>query len=141
MQADAMHGLNENNQTRILVCDDEEPMRFAVSTVLCRAGFHVETANDGRQALELIRRQPECYQIVITDNAMPRLDGISLVQQLRADGFEGKLVVLSGGLDAAGYERYTELCVDEIISKPLNAERLRQVVCQLLPAFQSGTSA
>jgi CheY-like chemotaxis protein len=140
MQADAMGGLTENHQTRILVCDDDEPMRFAVSTVLNRVGFNVETANDGRQALEMIRRQPGCYRIVITDNAMPRLDGIGFVRQLRADGFEGKIVVLSGGLDAADYQRYTELCVDEILSKPLNAERLREVICQLRPAFHDGIS-
>lgn len=119
-------------QPCILVCDDEASARTSVSVVLNLAGYRVETANDGEEALTLIRRQPERYHLVLTDNAMPRLDGIGLVRRLRTDNYEGKIMVLSGCLDAADYEAFNDLAVDDIMFKPFNVHEFRETVSHLI---------
>jgi two-component system chemotaxis response regulator CheY len=66
----------------ILVVDDSASIRQAVATCLRAAGYRVVEAGDGREALE--RAATECFELVVTDLNMPRLDGLGLVAGLRA---------------------------------------------------------
>ena len=66
---------------RILAVDDSPSMRQMVSTTLASAGYEVEQAEDGVQALQLASRQR--FDLVITDVNMPNMDGITLVRELR----------------------------------------------------------
>jgi two-component system chemotaxis response regulator CheY len=66
----------------ILVVDDSASIRQAVATCLRTAGYRVVEAGDGREALE--RAATECFELVVTDLNMPRLDGLGLVAGLRA---------------------------------------------------------
>ena len=67
---------------RILAVDDSPSMRQMVSATLTSAGYEVEEAEDGVQALQLAGRQR--FDLVITDVNMPNMDGISLTKELRA---------------------------------------------------------
>jgi len=70
----------------ILVVDDSAFMRKLVSHTLTRAGYHVVEAIDGQDALELAAQAAQnTIQLVLADQNMPRLDGIGLTRQLRAD--------------------------------------------------------
>ena len=121
-----------DNKSAVLVCDDEESSRCSLSVVLKLAGFQVETANDGVEALALIARDPLHYKMVTVDNAMPRLDGIGLVRKLRSDGYAGKIMVVSGCMDGADYEEFNDLAVDGIFLKPFDVNDLRVTVSSLL---------
>ena len=66
----------------ILAVDDSASMRQMVSFTLKGAGYNVIEAADGQEALEKARTQP--VDLVLTDQNMPRMDGITLVKQLRA---------------------------------------------------------
>jgi two-component system, chemotaxis family, chemotaxis protein CheY len=66
---------------RILAVDDSPSMRQMVSATLTNAGYEVEQAEDGVQALQLADRQR--FDLVITDVNMPNMDGITLVRELR----------------------------------------------------------
>jgi len=66
----------------ILAVDDSASMRQMVSFTLKGAGYNVIEAADGQEALEKARAQP--IDLVLTDQNMPRMDGITLVKQLRA---------------------------------------------------------
>ncbi|MEI8341635.1 MAG: response regulator [Verrucomicrobiota bacterium] len=120
--------------TRILVCDDEAPVRELVSVLLEMAGYHVETATDGAVALQMILDQVDRYKLVLTDHKMPQLDGLGLVRELRGCEFDGKIMVLSGCLDQEDAAAYTELAVDGIMSKPFNFAEFRNAVSRLLSA-------
>ena len=65
----------------ILVVDDSASMRQMVAFALTSAGFSVEEAEDGEDALG--RAQSQCFNAVVTDVNMPRMDGISLIRALR----------------------------------------------------------
>lgn len=66
---------------RILVVDDSASMRQMVAFALTSAGFSVEESEDGQDALG--RAQSQCFDAVVTDVNMPRMDGISLIRALR----------------------------------------------------------
>lgn len=63
----------------ILIVDDEKRMRHLLSIMLTAKGHRVDQAEDGVQALEMIKSTP--FDMVITDIKMPRLDGIGLLKR------------------------------------------------------------
>jgi DNA-binding response OmpR family regulator len=65
---------------RILVVDDEPDIRRLNSELLIEAGYEVDIAADGVMASELLARNP--YDLIITDNQMPRMSGVELLQEL-----------------------------------------------------------
>ncbi len=66
----------------ILVVDDTRSMRKMVAAVLQTAGYEVEEAGDGVEALALARVR--VFDLVVTDQNMPRMDGVSLIRELRS---------------------------------------------------------
>ncbi|WP_460355113.1 SpoIIE family protein phosphatase [Mycobacterium sp. ZZG] len=79
-------------QARVLVADDNADMREYLSRLLRSDGYRVEAVVDGHTALEAIRASPP--DLVISDVMMPRLDGLGLVAELRADRRTAALPVL-----------------------------------------------
>ncbi len=76
----------DRNSVRILAVDDEEDILMAIQTHLEMDGYHVETANSAKEALEKINEQT--FQIILTDINMPKMDGLELlekVKELRGD--------------------------------------------------------
>ena len=69
------------NPIRVLVADDEIHMRRVVSMFLERAGYRVETAANGREALDAILKSPP--DVLLTDISMPQMTGQQLCQELQ----------------------------------------------------------
>lgn len=72
--------MNAPEKTSLLIIDDEPPIRTLLKRVAERAGFAVDTACDGVEALEMLERKD--YAIAIVDLMMPRLSGYELVQKI-----------------------------------------------------------
>lgn len=72
--------MNAPAKTPLLIIDDEPPIRTLLKRVAERAGFDVDTARDGVEALEMLARKD--YAITIVDLMMPRLSGYELVQKI-----------------------------------------------------------
>jgi two-component system chemotaxis response regulator CheY len=66
---------------KILVVDDSESVREIVRDTLEKAGYQVQTAPDGKDALELL--PAEAFQMVVTDLYMPQVDGLTLIREIR----------------------------------------------------------
>jgi two-component system response regulator AtoC len=79
---------------KVLVVDDEEPLRRLLKKELSRKGFYVQTAEDGRSALAVLRDEP--FDVILLDIVMPGMDGIALLQILKADPASPVIVVLTG---------------------------------------------
>lgn len=123
----------ESMSHRIVVCDDELHVTRSVGMKLTKAGFAVETAQDGVDALEAIRR--ELPALVITDCQMPRKGGIELCHDLRSDPLTNSLPIIM--LTAKGYEfdhteMKRELGLSEIMLKPFSPRELLQTVQHIL---------
>ncbi|WP_373365613.1 SpoIIE family protein phosphatase [Mycobacterium kansasii] len=111
-------------RARVLVADDNADMREYLTRLLRSADYRVEAVSDGRQALAVIRA--EVPDLVISDVMMPRLDGLALVAQLRADPRTAAVPVLL--LSArAGQEASVEgldAGADDYLVKPFAATEL-----------------
>ncbi|MGW0162605.1 SpoIIE family protein phosphatase [Mycobacterium sp. NPDC003323] len=82
----------QHSPARVLVADDNADMRHYIARLLTGAGYSVEEAADGRQALDQIRSHPP--ELVVSDVMMPNIDGLQLVAALRGDPRTAALPVL-----------------------------------------------
>ena len=90
------HGLTDASLTMatILIIDDEEMMRVLLRSTLKGAGYEVVEASNGRQGLELYRRRPT--DLVITDIAMPEMNGLDMILELTRYFLDAKVIAISG---------------------------------------------
>lgn len=80
-------------EVKILVVEDNEVMRYEISSFLRLAGFQVIEAENGQIALDLLKT--ECVSAVLTDCQMPVMDGITLVKTIREVGMKIPVICLS----------------------------------------------
>ena len=116
----------------ILVVDDTRSMRKMVTAVLQAAGYSVEEAGDGAEALEKARVR--VFDLVVTDHNMPRMDGVTLVKELRQlpDYDAVALIVLSTEVDPALKLRGREAGATGWMAKPFDPQRMLDVVGQFI---------
>src|ERR1035441_3361670 len=106
---------------RILVVDDEPQIARVLRTSLQSNGHEVMVAQDGAAALDqFLKAQP---QLVITDLAMPGMDGIELTREIRARSQVPVIVLSVRGNDASKVAALDE-CADDYITKPFSIQEL-----------------
>ncbi len=116
---------------QILVVEDEKAVAHMIAMVLGGPAAKVFTARNGWEALIKIGATAQPFDVVITDHRMPRMGGLQLVRQLRAQNFGGKILVLSAHLSDEDIRAYEELCVDMMMSKPFDFDELQQAMAVL----------
>jgi two-component system, OmpR family, KDP operon response regulator KdpE len=106
---------------RILVVDDEPPIRKLLRMGLTAHGYEVIDAPNGKAALELLARKPH---LVILDLGLPDIDGLDLLRQLREREEALPIVVLSSRGDEAGKVAALDLGADDYVTKPFGMDEL-----------------
>ena len=110
------------NPLRILIVDDEPPIRRFLKTALGAQDYRVEEAGDGESALEFLKRNP--VDLVILDLGLPGMDGLEVIRRLRGEGAAMPIVILSSRDDEAGKVQALDLGADDYVSKPFGMEEL-----------------
>lgn len=111
------------NPVRILVVDDEPPIRRFLRASLGSAGYDVLEAEDGKLALDMMRRN--AVDLVVLDLGLPGvIDGFAVIEGLRRSGSSVPIVVLSARTDEAGKVRALDLGADDYVSKPFGTDEL-----------------
>ncbi len=110
---------NEQEAMHILVVEDEPSQRLLLRRLLELLGHRVDVAANGQEAFELVVQQPP--QVVITDLAMPEMDGLELIRKLRATpaGRQLYIIVLTVLDDEDSLEEVFGSGADDFISKPI----------------------
>jgi UDP-3-O-[3-hydroxymyristoyl] N-acetylglucosamine deacetylase len=114
----------------VLVVDDEAEIRASVRGVLADEGLRVLEAEDGRQALEVLAH--ERPELVLLDVWMPEMDGIQLLERLRAEPSSPEVVMISGHGNIETAVKATKLGAFDFIEKPFSLEGLLRVVNRAL---------
>jgi two-component system KDP operon response regulator KdpE len=106
---------------RILVVDDEPPIRKLLRMGLTAHGYEVLDATNGKTALELLAEKPN---LVILDLGLPDIDGLKLLGTIRRRHESLPIVVLSSRGDEAGKVAALDLGADDYVTKPFGMEEL-----------------
>jgi len=107
---------------RVLVVDDEPPIRRFLRTSLTSQGYQVLEAEDGLAARAVL--QKNAVDVVVLDLGLPGLDGFEIIKQLRESGSALPIIVLSSRTDEAGKVRALDLGADDYVTKPFGMEEL-----------------
>lgn len=108
----------------ILVVDDEERMRKLIKDFLTNKGYHILEAEDGEKALEIYQENKSKIMLILLDVMMPKLDGWSVLRQIRQENKELPIIMLTARGEEQDELFGFELGVDEYISKPFSPKIL-----------------
>src|SRR5271167_4931048 len=101
---------------RILIAEDDDIIRRIISNALAGDGYAVNAAADGEQAWEALRHN--AYALLVTDNEMPRLTGIKLIERIRKAGMSLPVIVASGNFPVDRVRDYPQFQITAVIPKP-----------------------
>ena len=117
---------------RILVVEDEASIRDLTTAVLTRSGYQVEAAVDGAAAWTSL--QQSSYDLLVTDNQMPKVTGVELLKKVRAARLPLPVIMATGSLPHEEFARHPWLQPDSTLQKPFTAEELLGAVQAALRA-------
>ncbi len=112
------------NGETVLVVEDETAVRNMMRAMLTKLNFKVITASDGAAALIEVAENQAKLRVVITDLRMPNMDGLALVQVLKAKLPQAAIIVASGKLSDLETDEFKKLGVDAQLKKPFTLEKL-----------------
>ena len=113
------------NNLRILIVDDDEVSMTASRRIVEQTGYEVEVASNGRQALEILKR--DACRMVITDWEMPEMDGLELCRQIRSHDFSSYVyvIILTSRDKTKDTIEGLSAGADEFMTKPFDPAELR----------------
>ncbi|MGE0682972.1 MAG: response regulator [Candidatus Binatia bacterium] len=120
---------------KVLIVDDEEPIRHLLSMFIKREGFIPLQAGDGEEGLTLFRQ--ESPPIVLTDARMPRMDGLTLIQLLKEEAPETQIALLTGHGDEALAVAALRAGAVDYLKKPLELDELELVLKKFTAAISA----
>jgi two-component system, OmpR family, KDP operon response regulator KdpE len=106
---------------RVLVIDDEPPIRKLLRMGLSTQGYRVIEAPDGKSALDLIHEKPD---LIILDLGLPDMQGLELLRTMRTRNDSVPIVVLSSRADEVAKVQALDLGADDYVTKPFGMDEL-----------------
>jgi two-component system cell cycle response regulator CpdR len=117
---------------KILLVDDEEPIRGFLKRGLDLEGHTVTTAVDGSDALDKLAEQAGDFDLMLTDIRMPIMDGIALALSAKRDYPALSILLMTGFADQRERAKGLEVIVEDVLTKPFSLADLRSAVRQVL---------
>jgi len=124
--------LPRGNGERVLLVDDEAPIRHLAATLLTSYGYQVTVAENGAQALDAFRAAPSEWDVVVTDLMMPVMDGVEFIKSARTLRPNLPIIASSGFHDESRREAVEALLVSEFLPKPYTAEAMLRALRRVL---------
>ncbi len=118
----------------VLLVDDEEAIRDVATLMLRKMGLEVETARDGREAVEIFRARPGFYGVVILDLTMPRMNGEAALEKILRIRKDVPVILSSGYSLQSQQDRLAGIGASRFIQKPYSMEELESAVREALGA-------
>ncbi len=110
------------NRLRILVVDDDPVTLLILEKTLKKAGYDIETARDGNEAFNLISKQS--HDVVLTDLIMPGLDGIGLLEAVKARYSHTEVILLTAHASVDTAVDAMKKGAADYLKKPVNTDEL-----------------
>ena len=117
---------------RILIAEDEAPLRGQIARALSAAGHETTAAADGGEALDLLTREGGNFDLLLTDIKMPIMDGIALALVAARDYPDLVILLMTGFADQRERASGLDALIFDILTKPFALEDLQRIVRQAL---------
>jgi len=117
-------------KNKILVVDDEEPLRIVLSAELEGEGYQVTNAGDGQEAINILATTE--YDLILLDIKMPNVDGFEVLKYVKEHSPKTKVVMLTGFADLKNAIESKKLGAEDFVSKPYDLVDLLTTVERVL---------
>ncbi|MGC9320768.1 MAG: response regulator [Kosmotogaceae bacterium] len=124
----------DNVKYRILLTEDNEANQLLIKEVLEKAGYSVDLAGNGKQAIEMVRDFNQ-YNLILMDMQMPVMDGYEATKALRQEGYKIPIVALTAHTMQGDEEKTIEAGCDGFLGKPVKQSDLLEIVRYHLGIF------
>jgi CheY-like chemotaxis protein len=118
--------------SRILVVDDEEPLRVLVARGLSLDGHSCLMASDGAEALDILEAEQGRFDLLLTDIRMPLMDGIALSHAAKQQFPDLTIMLMTGYAEQRERAKSLESIVAEVMAKPFTIAELRATVMRVI---------
>jgi DNA-binding response OmpR family regulator len=115
---------------KILLAEDEEVLRMLVVDTLEDEGYRIDEACDGEEAYNLIK--DNSYDLIILDYMMPVYTGLELIEMIRNDNNQTKIMMLSAKSQTLDQQKVLEAGADYFMTKPFSPMKLIERIEEIL---------
>lgn len=122
----------------VLLVDDEVRVVRYFKRRLVHQGYQVDAFTDPEEALNAFRLNPGQWDLLIVDEAMPKLRGTALLQHMKQQNYSLRVILVTGLVGDSAIRMHAERQIDEILTKPVEFEALAEAVARLLSAGAPG---
>ncbi len=119
----------------ILIADDRRDIRFLAARILENAGARIETADNGRHAVDRVRQAEQSgipFDLILMDMQMPEMDGYEATRTLRHEGYKCPIIALTANAMQGDRDACLRAGCSDYLSKPINSGELLQIAWRLL---------
>jgi DNA-binding response OmpR family regulator len=117
--------------TRVLIADDSETILLLLRTRLEMEGYEVLTAADGVEVIDAMRTADPQPDILLLDAMMPRKSGIEALRELRAEGMDTPVLIVSAHQDQMDAGAASDIEVSGYVTKPIDFDQLFSRIAEL----------
>jgi CheY-like chemotaxis protein len=122
----------EAAMARILLAEDEDPVRALVARALAQDGHEVVGAADGAEALDLLKRESGRFDLLLADIKMPVMDGIALALAAARDFPALPILLMTGYADQRERASGLDALIRDVIAKPFSLAEIKSAVAAAL---------
>ena len=107
---------------RILIVEDEIPLAEALTQILRKNNYTVDTANDGESGLD--NALSDIYDLIVLDIMLPKIDGLSILKEIRKEGLSTQVILLTARGEISDKVKGLDCGADDYLAKPFASEEL-----------------
>jgi signal transduction histidine kinase/DNA-binding response OmpR family regulator len=117
------------SSARILLAEDNPVNQKLAKIILTKAGYQVELANDGQEAVDKYTKAPDTFDLIFMDVQMPNMDGMASTKAIREDGFDKiPIVAMTAHAMKGDREKCLNAGMDDYITKPIKRELVFEMI-------------
>ncbi len=126
---------------RILIAEDDEPVRGFVKRALEMDGHQVTAEADGAAALDRLNEERGAFDMILSDIRMPLMDGIALALTAGRDFPDLPILLMTGFADQRERAHDLDAIIEDVVTKPFSLAEIRAAVDKVLAGGKRGASA